>query len=363
MVPSRTTDPAALASARGIVLAHGWNATAYQILNPGIELWFAGDGDAVVGFVRHRRTRVVAGAPVCARERLAAVAAEFEAEAQSRGEQVCYFAAESRLESEPRARGRYARVLLGAQPSWRPEQLLAAVDGHASLRAQVHRARNKGVLVREWPGQLAERDPALQRCLQDWLSTRGLPPLHFLVEPRTLEQVLDRRVFVAERGGVPVAFLVASPIPRRDGWLVEQIVRGVGACNGVSEWLLVAATRALLQAGAHHLTLGLVPLAQHGMPTDDVRPRWLRLLFHWLRAHGRRFYDFRGLEAFKAKFQPASWEPVYALSTTPRVTPATMWAIAGAFARGSPLLLALRGMSRAVGDERRRLWRRLLGRG
>jgi len=33
---------------------------AYQILNPGIELWFAGAGDAVVGFVRHGCTRVVA---------------------------------------------------------------------------------------------------------------------------------------------------------------------------------------------------------------------------------------------------------------------------------------------------------------
>src|SRR6476469_2178183 len=69
--------------ARSLVLRYGWNATAYQLLNPGIQLWFSGAGDGVVGFVRHGRTRVVAGAPVCAPERLAAVAEEFLADARS----------------------------------------------------------------------------------------------------------------------------------------------------------------------------------------------------------------------------------------------------------------------------------------
>src|SRR5262249_40722289 len=204
-----------------------------------------------------------AGAPVCALLRLPAVTAEFEAEAAAQRQQVCYFAAESRLEALPRPDGRYARVLLGAQPVWRPDQLLAWVEGHASLRAQLQRARNKGVAVTEWAPEAAGRSQALQQCLRQWLATRGLPTLHFLVGPRTLEQAFDRRVFVAARAGAPVAFLVATPIPCRQGWLVEQIVRGQGACNGSSELLLVAAARALLQSGAQHLTLGLSPLARH----------------------------------------------------------------------------------------------------
>lgn len=349
---------AALTTARRLVLEHGWNAVAYQILNPGIELWFASAGDAVVGFVRHRRTRVVAGAPVCAPERLGAVAAEFEAEAASRRERVCYFAAESRLESLPRPGGSRSRVLLGAQPVWRPERLLAIVDGHASLRAQLARARNHGVAVAEWDAATAERHPELERCLAEWLATRGLPPLHFLVEPDTLHAVLDRRVFVAERAGMPVAYLVASPIPQRRGWLVEQIVRSRAACNGTSELLLVASTRALAGAGAEHLTLGLAPLARRG-PAGEPPPVWLRWTLAWLRAHGRRFYNFTGLEAFKAKFQPDGWEPVFALEASGRITPATLYAIAGAFARGSPVLLGARGLLRALGTERRRLWRAL----
>ena len=40
-----------LEHARALVLRHGWNAMAYQILNPGIRRWFSADGEAVVGYL------------------------------------------------------------------------------------------------------------------------------------------------------------------------------------------------------------------------------------------------------------------------------------------------------------------------
>jgi len=75
--------------ARTLVLEFGWNATAYQILNPGIALWFSAAGDGVVGFVRYRRVLVVGGAPVCALDRLDPISAEFVADARKRGYSVC----------------------------------------------------------------------------------------------------------------------------------------------------------------------------------------------------------------------------------------------------------------------------------
>ena len=51
--------------ARKLVLKYGWNATAYQIVNPGITHWFSSSGDAMIGYVRKNHVRVVAGAPVC----------------------------------------------------------------------------------------------------------------------------------------------------------------------------------------------------------------------------------------------------------------------------------------------------------
>lgn len=336
--------------ARELVLEHGWNSTVYQIINPGIDLWFSAGGDAVIGYVRRNGFRVVAGAPVCTDERLDAVAAEFEEDARIDGERVCYFCAERRLEEHYRDSSTHARSLLGAQPAWDPHIWDQIIRQRASLRAQLNRARNKGVVVTEWPADRATRHPRLLRCLKEWLSSRGLPPLGFLVEPDTLERIFDRRVFVAERRGDVVGFLVASPVPMRNGWLIEQIIRGPRAPNGTAELMIDAAMRALAADDAAYVTLGLSPLSWRAeIRTDD--PFWLRLTFRWVRAHGSRFYNFRGLEAFKAKFQPDHWEPIYAISNERRFSPSTLYAIAAAFSSGSPIVLVWRALIRAVATE------------
>jgi hypothetical protein len=126
------------------VLRHGWNAVAYQILNPGMSLWLDPQGEAVVGYAAHGGVRVVAGAPVCAPERLARVAGDVEADAAAAGARVCYFGAGERLERLYAASARHALVLLGAQPVWDPVAWAETVRGKALLRSQINRAANKG---------------------------------------------------------------------------------------------------------------------------------------------------------------------------------------------------------------------------
>jgi phosphatidylglycerol lysyltransferase len=330
-------DSEQLRQARELVLRYGWNATAYQIINPGIELWFSPICDAVIGFVRAHNTLVVAGAPVCAPERLADVATEFEQAARRDGKRVCYFGAEARLEALYRGAATHSMVLLGAQPTWRPSNWLKIVSRRASLRAQFNRARNKSVSVGEWPSSQAAGHPALRSCLQEWLATRGLPTMHFLVEPQTLERLADRRIFVSELKGQVVGFLVASPVPRRNGWLIEQIIRGHGAPNGTAELMIDAAVRAIAEEESEYVTLGLSPLSRRAALSQEENPLWLRWLLSWARAHGRRFYNFDGLDAFKTKFQPDRWEPVFAILNAPHFSPVALYAIAAAFTKGSPI--------------------------
>jgi phosphatidylglycerol lysyltransferase len=336
-------------TARTLILEHGWNATAYQILNPGIDLWFAKAGDGVVGYVRHRRILVAAGAPVCAAERLDAIAMEFVAHARSQGCRVCYFGAGDRLESHYAADPSWSRVLLGAQPVWDPRQWSGSVARRASLRAQFNRARNKRIAIREWSPADAENNPVLRKCLAEWLSARGLPPLHFLVEPETLSSLRDRRIFVAERATREVvAFTIVSPVPARKGWLVEQIVRGAKAPNGTAELLIDAAMRAIGDSGATYATLGLSPLSQRAGISPPPQPWWLRLVLQWMRLHGTRFYNFGGLDAFKAKFNPQAWEPIYAIAEGRSFPPGALYAIAGAFSGGAPARLVTRALARAA---------------
>ena len=337
-------------------MRYGWNAAAYQILNPGLDLWFSRARDAVVGSSRHGRTRVVAGAPVCSAERLGEVAAEFEGDAATHGEQVLFFGAGARLEQIYRDRSDHRLVSLGAQPVWHPSHWDGLVRQGASLRAQLHRARNKGVMVHEWPVERAERSDSLRAVLAEWLATRGLPPLGFMVTPDLFGRLADRRVFVAERGrgSEVVAFLVATPVPARRGWLVEQWPRRRSAPNGTTHLLIDSAMRAFAAAGSSYATLGLAPLSMHGRPAGEAQPAWLRWTLAWVRAHGRRFYNFAGLEAFKASLRPDDWETIYAIAPGPRFTPAMLHAVAGVFSGGSPEWLMARAIGAAAWQELQR---------
>jgi phosphatidylglycerol lysyltransferase len=337
--------------ARELVLRHGWNAMAYQILNPGIRYWFSRDGEAVVGYVCAGGYRVVAGAPVCPPERLAEAAAGFAADTRRAGRRLCYFGAEDRMIGVLAAQGPVSALLLGAQPVWNPRHWHAILRGKASLRAQLARARNKGVTVRPWQTAEPQR-PELQHCLDEWLQGRGLPPMHFLVEWNILPQLLDRRLFVAERAGRILGFLIASPIPSRNGWLIEQIIRGRAAPNGTTELLLDTAICALAEEGAEYVTLGLSPLSR-AVPQEPPPPWSVRLPLAWVRVHGRRFYDFEGLERFKRKLLPESWEPIYAVTDRRRISLRALYAIAGAFGGTSPVLFVGRALLRALRQEAR----------
>lgn len=345
--------------ARRIILAHGWNATAYQLLDPSLTLWFSSLGDGVVGFVRRGRTRVVAGAPVCAIERLSEITQEWEREVARSGDVVCYFAAGHRLE---RLLSQRAKVLLGAQPVWNPTRWHQHISQHASLRTQLQRARNKGVQIEEWTTERAAQDVGLRHCLHHWLSRRGMPSLHFLAEPNVLSRLLDRRIWVARiaheaQAATIMGFCVAAPVPARHGWLLEHVIRNAHAPNGTAELLVDAAMRSVALSGAEYVTLGLTPLCEVSHcsdgPVENRNPLWLRLALRWVRAHGRRFYNFDGIEAFKTKFRPEAWEPIYAISSEDTFSLRLLFAIAGAFTAQPPLRWILRTSLHAARQEQR----------
>ena len=111
-------------------------------------------------------------------------------------------------------------------------------------------------------------------------------------------------------------------------------------------------------AASRFITLGLVPLSRRPQVQVTPNPAWLRATLAWVRAHGRRFYNFDGLDAFKAKFDPTWWDPVFAISNEPRFSPATLCAIAAAFTQGAPVSTVARALGWAVRAEVRGLFGR-----
>ena len=333
-------------------MTYGWNSTCYQILNPGIQHWISMSAPAVVGYTRRHRTLLVAGAPVCPPEKLAEVCLEFEQFARRQDCRVCYVCAEERLRRVFEYSRGHSKITLGAQPVWDPHVWPQKIERHASLRAQLNRCWNKEVVVEPVTPAEAARNPRFHRILTEWLGTRRLPPMHFLVEPRILsESAPERVVFVGLRSGTAVAVVAASPNPARRGYLVELLARTPAAPNGISELLIDAAMRRFAGDGQTRVTLGLVALASAAESGIQANPFWLRSIMRFARLHANRFYNFRGLEQFRLKMSPCRWEPVYAISTERRFSPGTLYSMGAAFAGIAPWRAIAIGAAQAIRHE------------
>ena len=123
------------------------------------------------------------------------------------------------------------------------------------------------------------------------------------------------------------------------------------APNGTVELMIDSAMRSLAADGFDYATLGLSPLSTRAEVAPFHNPLAIRLVLEWLRKHGRRFYNFDGLDSFKAKLRPANWEPVFAVSNEPQVSFKTLYAIASAFSGNAPFRLIGGGLAKAVTTE------------
>ena len=277
---------------------HGWNSTSFQVLEPGFRYWF--DQDACVAYVDTGGAWVVAGAPIAPRERFADIADAFLAAARSAGRRASFFGTEPRFHDAID----WPALRIGDQPVWDPADWAGTLALSRSLREQVRRARAKGVAVRRLDPSELEPSHAtrarLDELIERWLAARPMATMGFLVQVHPYTFPEERRSFVAERDGRVVGFLGIVPIYARGGWFFEDFLTDPSAPNGTTETLIDAGMQAAAAEHVPYVTLGLVPLV------GDVRG-WLRVFRRW----GGGLYDFAGLRAFKAKFKPRTWDPIY----------------------------------------------------
>jgi len=325
------------ARALALIQRHGRTATAFRALGQGLEHWFLADERGERGLVAYHRMRgamVSAGEPVAAPHDVIPVAEAFVAFAATQRCRVSFFATEGSLAASPR----FGRMLLGEQPVWDPQSWADDVSHHRSLREQLRRARAKGVRVQSVDAD-AMREPnrraLLQALIHRWFASRPMARMGFLVDVDPFAWLSLRRSMVATRGGAPVALLSMVPVPAREGWLMEHLLRDPDAPNGTAELLVDHAMRALAADGVPWVTLGLAPLAG---PVSG----WLRTTRRWLGP----LFNFDGLASFKRKLRPQRWEPIYLAYPREQSSARAMLDGLRAFADGSLWRFGLRTLLR-----------------
>jgi phosphatidylglycerol lysyltransferase len=322
-----------------VLRRHGWNATSFQVLEPGFRYWFAG-ADACVAYVDTGHAWIAAGAPLTEGARLREVAEEFHRHALASGRRVAFFAVEQRVvDALP-----WHAVLIGEQPEWEAQGWPEALRGSSGLREQLRRARAKGVTVRtaahdELVSSTAPLRRELEAMVAQWLARHEMAPMGFLVQVDPLTLLDEHRVHLAEQDGRLVGFLTAAPIFARPGWLLQNLIRAPDAPNGTTELLVDHAMRDAGEGvegeASPMVTLGLAPLAGQVVPA-------LRLA----RSAGSVLFDFEGLRAFKARLRPSRWSPIHLVYPPGHGVVRTMLDVLEAFARGRLLTFGLRSLLR-----------------
>jgi lysylphosphatidylglycerol synthetase-like protein (DUF2156 family) len=333
---------------------HGYNAHALVGITPGIRLWTCPETEGAVAYSEFGKVWLVPGDPLASVDRLATVSNLFLKKARAEGRVVGFVPATQQFARHCSALGLRA-VRIGAAPyfdlaTWAPRG-----DRAKKARAGVNQARRAGVHVTE----VVDGDDRLVRetaCLcKSWLTTRrSAIRFQWLFTVDLFQHKEKKKYFTArDSAGRLVGFLSASPIPARDGWYLEDVLRSKDAPNGTTDLLVVEVLDALKRDGARLATLGTTLMATDGAADTHVQVSRVISKLAWSMASCFSiFYNFDGVRRFKSKFAPSWWESEYVLmSDNVTAPPRVLGALIHAIVPAGPTYLIARQMSRA--------WRRM----
>jgi lysylphosphatidylglycerol synthetase-like protein (DUF2156 family) len=333
---------------------HGYNAHALVGITPGIRLWTCPETEGAVAYSEFGKVWLVPGDPLASVDQLATVSNLFLKKARAEGRVVGFVPATQQFARHCSALGLRA-VRIGAAPyfdlaTWAPRG-----DRAKKARAGVNQARRAGVHVTE----VVDVDDRLVRetaCLcKSWLTTRrSAIRFQWLFTVDLFQHKEKKKYFTArDSAGRLVGFLSASPIPARDGWYLEDVLRSKDAPNGTTDLLVVEVLDALKRDGARLATLGTTLMATDGAADTLVHVSRVVSKLAWSMASCFSiFYNFDGVRRFKSKFAPSWWESEYVLmSDNVTAPPRVLGALIHAIVPAGPTYLIARQMSRA--------WRRM----
>jgi phosphatidylglycerol lysyltransferase len=189
---------------------------------------------------------------------------------------------------------------------------LSAFSLDGPTRARLRQTRNR--LVREgWqvsvvpPG--SPRDWASLKQVSDaWLHAHKGREKQFSLG-RFEESYLERFpiAIVHKQDGAPVAFASLWPTPDKGVIAIDLMRYGDQAPPSVMDFMFLGIMDWAKEEGFATLDLGMTPLA--GLSRRHYAPLFSKLgaaVYTW----GDEIYGFKGLRAYKAKFQP-TWAPVF----------------------------------------------------
>lgn len=206
--------------------------------------------------------------------------------------------------------GMQARKL--GESAWVPLGAFSLKGGRrANLRTSVNRAERDGLRF----SVVAQADvapllPALRAISDGWLRKNRAREKGFSLGAFSDDYVASGPVALATLAGQPVAFATLLETGLGQEASIDLMRQTAEAPPGTMDYLFVQLILHYQALGFERFGLGMAPLS--GMASHELASNWHRLA-RLMFGHGERFYHFRGLRAFKEKFDP-QWEPRYLIA-------------------------------------------------
>jgi len=270
-------------------------------------IMFSDDGTAFVMFAVSGRSWIAYGGPVGPADAAEDVAFAFVEAARQAGARPVFY--ELGAEDVPIALDLGLSLhKMGEEANVDLDRFSLEGPARKKLRATHARARRDGLSLEivappHGPALMAE----LRAISEDWLEAKQAREKGFSVGRFDAAWLGRWPLALVRHEGRTVAFANILVTDSRAKAAIDLMRHSEAAPPGTMEFLFTELMLQLKARGYRSFSLGMAPLS--GLAPERSRRMWDRfgaLIYR----HGRSFYNFEGLRAFKAKFDP-DWRPRY----------------------------------------------------
>lgn len=176
------------------------------------------------------------------------------------------------------------------------------------LRRSINRAERDGLeFAVLQPSEVYAAMDELAAVSDRWLAHHNAAEKGFSLGTFQRDYVASHPVAVIRMGGQIIAFANILTTQTRGSAFIDLMRHLPGIHRGAMDLLFVRMIQYLQAEGYLRLNLGMAPLS--GLSERRYAPLWHHL-GRFMFEHGERLYNFKGVQAFKAKFHP-EWQPRY----------------------------------------------------
>jgi len=306
---AQAPEAAELAQADAIVRRQD-NADGLLSLTGDKQFLFSETGNAMTMYGRQRRSWIALFDPLGPESEQAELVWRFVERAREAGARACFY------QVRPQSLSMYLDVglrlfKLGEYAYVPLADFSLEGKRRSNLRYSLKRAEREGA---KFEMVAAEAVPAileeLRAISEAWLAEHRTAEKRFSVGAFIDDYVLRQPVAIVRHEGLIVAFATLLTTETKAEATVDLMRHLPKMPYGTMDFLFAQVMLHFRELGFRRFGLGMAPLS--GMARHSLAPFWHRggrLLF----AHGENFYNFRGLRAFKEKFDP-QWEARYLAS-------------------------------------------------